>query len=471
MQTHAIVELEEGGLNIVVGGISGQSIRVLRSLRLPAADLGRETLTNALRSLAGDVLQGASGVHVVLGERRVQHFSSTVPKMPAADMVAFVVREALRLTGLQAPADALVATRILRPLPGNKYVLGTTAVGRGVFEPIQAAFEANHIAVLGLYSMESCLAMAAPAGNGPVAVLECNSGRARFVLCDGQSPVQVRRFLIGGGGEGNSAALTTQLAMELPRTFDWLREVGQTMPKQLLLGTRVTIDDESIDMLKGDDLQAIDRATVALQLEEGTPQPSLGVSMLLQKLARGEAMPSLLQPPRIVLPIGARRYVSLAASMVAGAVCSWSAIVDTVAWLDERAAVEQLATESKRIEDEIAGHQQAPGPSPSVVLEETRVQAAMSMRRPVSRLTVDVSNAAEPNVQLDELKFASTDRILVTGIVSGNSRREALTALAVFVKRLRALPYLVQDGQDEVGEVQGQRNRFRFRLGMAWRNS
>jgi hypothetical protein len=152
-------------------------------------------------------------------------------------------------------------------------------------------------------------------------------------------------------------------------------------------------------------------------------------------------------------------------------VCSWSAIVDSVAWLEDRAAVEQLAAESARIESEIAGQAQPVGPSAEEVLEESRLQAALSMRRPVSRLTADVSNAAEPAMQLDELKFSSTDRILVTGIVSGNSRREALTALAVFVKRLRALPYMVQDGQDDVAEVQGQRNRFRFRLGMAWRNS
>ncbi|MBL8752904.1 MAG: hypothetical protein JNK15_06340 [Planctomycetes bacterium] len=473
MLTHAIVELEEGALNVVVGGTEGGTTRLLRSLRLPVADLGRETLTNALRSLGSDALQGASGVHIVLGERRMQHFSSTVPKLPAAEMVAFVTREALRLTNLQSPSDVLIATRILRKLSGNRHVLGTTALARNAWEPIQAAFEANHIAVLGVHSMETCVALAAPAAaSGTTAVIECNAGRARFVLCDGQNPVQVRRFLIGGGGEGNAAALTTQLAMELPRTFDWLREIGQTLPSSLLLGTRVTIEDESIELLKGEELGTVARATTPIEAVADMAAPGIGVAMLLDRLGRGQKLPSLLDPPRVDLPVGLGRVVGVMTTLAAGLACSVSAVVDGSAWMAGRDALQVLSAEKQRLEAEIASRQvTTTAPDAATVAADDRLQAALRMRRPTSRLLADVSNAAEPTLQLEELKFASTDRILVTGVVSGKTRREALSTLAVFSQRLRALAYLQPDGQDEVGEVQGQRNRFRFRLGMAWRNS
>ena len=81
MKTHAIVELEEGSLAVTVASRDGGATKVVRSVRLPLPDLGREGLANALRGLGSDVLQGAAGVHVVFGERRIQHFLSTVPKM------------------------------------------------------------------------------------------------------------------------------------------------------------------------------------------------------------------------------------------------------------------------------------------------------------------------------------------------------------------------------------------------------
>jgi hypothetical protein len=55
--------------------------------------------------------------------------------------------------------------------------------------------------------------------------------------------------------------------------------------------------------------------------------------------------------------------------------------------------------------------------------------------------------------------------------VEGDSRQEALAALAAFSRRLRGLSYVQADGQEEVGEIDGRSNRLRFRLGMAWRSS
>ena len=80
-------------------------------------------------------------------------------------------------------------------------------------------------------------------------------------------------------------------------------------------------------------------------------------------------------------------------------------------------------------------------------------------------------NAAEAGLTLDRLDFASAEKVVVSGVVTGPTRQQALATLATFGKRLRELPYLVADGGDEVGEVTGQRNLYRFKLTLAWRNS
>lgn len=468
MTTHAIMELEEGALNLVVGAREGPSIKVRRSLRLPLADLGRETLTGVLRNLGNDALLGATGVHVVLGERRVQHFTSTVPRMGVGDMVGFVTREALRLAGLQSSADILVATRLLRRT-GDKFQLATTAVAKSVWEPIGAAFAACSLPVLGLYSMETCLALGAELrAVGPVAVLECNGSRARFVLCDGQSPVQVRRFLLSSG-ENQAAALTTQLAMELPRTFDWLRETGQPVPKSLVLGLRAVLEDGAVAMLKGEELQSVIAAESPLEVAAGQPTPTLGVARLLQKLVLGGAPASLLAAPRLLLPMGRSRLAGLAAMVVAGFAASWSAAIDGTAMLAARDELAQARAETNTLSAAVAAGlgQLVPAADEDGA---ARLHEALVMRRPISRLLGDASNAVAGDIVLDEIRFASADRIVVCGLASGATRQGALAALAAFGKRLREMPYLRADGQDEITESPGQGNRFRFRLGMAWRN-
>lgn len=468
MQSHAIIELEEGALNVVVGTQDGPAIRVTKSQRLGAPDLGRDALTKVLRTIGSGVLDGVAGVHVVLGDRRIQHFLSTVPRMAAGDVVAFVVREALRLTGQQAAADTLVATRLVGTRPGNRLVLGTTAVARSVVEPVRQACEAAGLRVLGLYSMEACMALAAKGSDGSVALLECNAGRARFVLCDAGCPVQVRRFLVGDG-EGNPEALAAQLAMELPRTLEWLRETGHGMPATLVLGSRVELDEASLDGLRVEPLRTIATGRSPVAPDPDLPAPSLGVGMLLERLCRGDRLPSLLDAPHVVLPRSPAHRIGLAAALLAGFACSWRAVVDGTRWLAVGDEVAAARTVGEQLAMEVGRSSAEPEAGPD--LAATRLHDALVMRRPTSRLVAQVSNAAEDGLFLEKLDFASTEPVIVTGWVGGRSRQQALATLAVFSRRLRDLPYLEGAGQDEIAEVPGQRNRYRFRLGFAWRNS
>lgn len=471
MQTHAIIELEEGSLCATLVGRAGNSLRVTRSLRLPLADLARETMVGALRAIGAGIFADVPGVHVVLGERRMQHFVCTVPQMTAAEMEEFVAREGLRLTGAMSAADVLLSVRLLRRASGQRYVVAGAALAKNVWEPVRGAFEQLGITVLGLHSLEACLALATtPAQGERAAVLECSAGRARFVSCDGQAPVQVRRFLVSGGGDSSPEALTAQLAMEVPRTIDWLRETGHGVPSGLVLGTRVLVDDSAIEMLRGD-MGNVARAKIAVEIAEGEGSPGLAVLMLADRLAAGSAPPSLLAEPRIELPWTRGKFASVAAVLAAGLACSWSAVVDATVVLRSQEERVAAAQETSLLQQELARIAAADARVPAASEADVRLRDALDMRRPTSRLLAEIGNCAGPELHIEELKFASTDRIVVTGVVAGSSRKAALGALADFATQLRGLPYLEVAAQQEVTEVPDQANRFRFRLSMAWRNS
>jgi hypothetical protein len=471
MQNYAIIELEEGALNLVVGIRDITGPRVLRTHRVALQDLGRETLAEALRGIGLEMLQGAAGVHVVLGERRMQHFLATVPKLSVPDAVGYVVREAVRLVSAQSPADVLVSTRLVRRLPHGKLVLGCAAIARSVWEPMREAFAANNLQVLGLYATESCMALAAHASDGgTVAVLECNAGRARFVLCDGQSPVRVRRFQIGGGGAANASSLTTQWVIELPRTFEWLRETKQPLPSTLILGPRVEVDDDALGMLRGDELAVVERARLPVTIDIGQTTPGLAVAVLLAKLCQGRPLPSLLEAPSFTLPMSVASATGLAAALLVGLAGSWCAVIDGTAWLQVRSEQGEVAIEARQLQSELQVDPES-GTRSDPDCDAERLATSLSLRRPLSKLIRDVSNCAGSQLHLEDLKFSSTERIVVTGIVQGETRQEALQAIARFSHQLGAIRYVITGGDEEITEVPRLHNCFRFRLGMKWRNS
>lgn len=467
MQVHAIVEIEEGTLHVVVGGRDGRQLRVLRSTRLPLPDLNRDALATALRGLGGDLLHGASGVHVVLGDRRAQHFVTTLPRLGSAAAMQFVVREAARLSGQSVGAELLVKARFLRRRRDGKLVVGATSLPRAAWAQLAEAFEASGLPVLGLHTMEECLARAALGRDDAVAVVETNTGRARFVLCDGDCPTQVRRFLVGAG-EGNGHAMATQLAMELPRTFEWLRETGQAVPRTLVLGHRVGVDDESMVMLQNEDLAQVLRAPVRLVVDEGQVPPGLAASELLAALANGAPVTSLLGLQRLALPFGSGRLLGLLATAAAGIAASVFAVRQGMELWQLRQQVRGLAEQQAVLDADV---EPEPGAAPmGEVPTDARLQAVLVRRRPISLLLADISAIAEPELSVEDLRFGGNDRLLVAGVVQGKSRQQALAAIAAFSKRLDAIPYLATGGDEEIVEVPRLPNSFRFRLGMTWRN-
>jgi hypothetical protein len=471
MQTCAVIEIEEGGMNVVVGSRVGGETRVLRSIRVDLADLATETVENALRNLDETILAGVKGVHVVIADRRAQHFNNTIPRMTSRDSRAFVKREAMRLGSLQGVDSVLATPRIIKHLPGRKFEITTQSLPVAAWSQLADAFERCEIKVAGLYTAETCLSMAAKASKDElVAVMEYNEGRVRFVLCENKHPVQVRRFLIGSGGSVNSSALVTQLMMELPRTMDWLRDTEQELPKRLLLGARLPIDDDAIDLLRGDDLEAITRAELPVIVPETEASPGLGVATLLDQVCSGVRIPSLLGTDLLQMPWAIGRLVTVAAAACLGLICSYSALVDGQAIMDVSNDRDVISQQMQILDAKLLAAQEARARPERRETDPTLIEA-YGLRRPLSRLISEMSNLGVAEVHLEEVTFASHAKTVVRGFVECDDRRTALDVLALFSERLESLPYLKSDGHSEIREQESERSRFSFKIAMTWRRA
>jgi len=375
----------------------------------------------------------------------------------------------LRVSGLRGTEELLVAPRFIRTLSGGRLTIAVTALPHLVWHPFEVELESRGVPVLGLHTMESCLALAAPATREETGVLEYNAGRARFVLSADGAPLHVRRFILGAS-EGGLGATVAQLALELPRTLDWLRESGLQEPKSLVVGSRLGVAEGSDEMamLQGG-LEKIGKPAIDYSVGDGVAEPGLATLMLLSQIDGAGALPSLLAKPSVRVPWGKMRYASVAATAVFGFGLSWSAVMDSNA----RAAVELeragIDAQVAEVEMALTEAEDVAVPSGETAVARERLDLALSMRRPISRLLAEISNCATPQIHIATLEFSSADHVSIAGMVKTESRAQALKALAGFVNRVRAIPYLKPGGQDEVTEIPGLANCLRFQLALSWR--
>ena len=117
MKLHALVELEEGGLTVVVAGREGRVPRVVRSTRVPLAALTPEEVSSGLLSVS-DHFDGVDGVHVLFGDRRARCFTT---KLPASSVTSF---------GMKSSRAIICSTTGWRPArmssPNSAVITGRT---------------------------------------------------------------------------------------------------------------------------------------------------------------------------------------------------------------------------------------------------------------------------------------------------------------------------------------------------------
>jgi|JRYL01.1.fsa_nt_gb hypothetical protein len=466
MNILAVVELEEGALTVTVAQRRGRRIVSSFTSYVPLTDQSPATLAGALSALRVDRLPEGAPVHVVLGDRRIQHHRCDVPNLPAAELQELVAREAMRLCSVGAPTEVL---RGVGPVQrrGGKLQFALAAMPKQVWEPVLRMLQAAKLTAVGAYSTEACLALAAT-GKQRTAVVETGCGRTRFVVCDGGDVVQVRRFMTGNGSADAEAA-GMQLQLELPRTLDWLREAGLGEIAGMTLGPRahaalqaVQADPTALPPTRGVDID--------IPVDEGSARPSLATSALLNAICRGVAPGSMLSTQRVIVPVSVGRVLGMTGAIAVFGAAAWFGAQQHGAWRAAEAQLQEIARlQEEALASRLAGPDAEAAVDPAQQAHAEQLARALGRRRPYSLLLADLAGDAG-EVRLDNFETGNDDRIRIGGYVGGASRREALDKLARFLRGVRALPYVRSGSGEEIVEWTGLPHGYRFTAELQWRN-
>ncbi len=472
MKLHALVELEEGGLTVVVAGREGRVPRVVRSTRVPLAALTPEEVASGLLSVS-DHFDGVDGVHVLFGDRRARCFTTKLPASSAPDLLSYIRREAVRRGAGNSVRDLLITAEVVKYHPGRLVSVFATALSEEVWAPFAKAFADSGVNVLGLSVAEESLAAATRAQTGNVSlVAEVSGGRARFVIADGRSVVQSRRFIVGAGSEyADADAVITQLAMELPRTLEWLREGNMPIPTSVVVGRRLGVPAEDLQVLVGDPITELVEAELKVQVDDNTHEPGLAALSVLDRIIRGEGVPSLLVEPKIKLPLTRGMRIAIATMLAVGFSASATALVNGYQARTHRNAFASYTEELRALNRALDDFSRQLPDGEVMLADENRLEKALQTRRPISRLIADISRNAQADMVIDDLTFASKDAITISGYVEGARRSIALASLATFARGMRALTYIGSQGGEDVRPVEGFSARFHFELVFTWRRS
>ncbi|MFM1871242.1 MAG: hypothetical protein RL398_664, partial [Planctomycetota bacterium] len=132
MTTLAVVELEEGALAFTVAEQRGRRIVASHTSYVPSSESTPAALGSALAALRAEHLPEGALVHVVLGDRRIQHHRLEVPVLPVADLQDMVRREAMRVTSVASIHEVLIGLEPVRWCGRGKLRLAFTAMPKSV---------------------------------------------------------------------------------------------------------------------------------------------------------------------------------------------------------------------------------------------------------------------------------------------------------------------------------------------------
>lgn len=463
---HAILEIEEGALSLTVASQVGGTLQIDLCQRVLRPDAEVETLSRAIAELLQAVATEIRQVHVLLGDRRFLHFRIEVPRLRPDELRAFVQRECLRVGSLTADVRVNGHCQRLRRLSNGNYRFAVVALPSRVWPLLQPAFDRNGLEVLTLTSIEEGMRAVLPA-NAPdtAALLDVSGNRARFVHTEHRAVTQVRRFLLptmSTDGEADPM-LAAHLAIEIPRTLDYLAEIEHPLPRALFIGPRTPIADSELDSLAGD-IPLCDRLPLPFSIADHQAAPSLAtVGRLHDVLSR--RLRSVLGDLHVEAPRSPAPLLAALAAAAAGA-----AVASQVAPLRELNL--QLEREAAVTADSLLelGQQETEllaGRDPTPPLADDQLDTVLRHRRPASLLLASVCNAVPAGIALSELAFSNSGEIVVRGRTTESSRLLSLQMIADFTDGLRRVPCLTNGSEDIVGDTDTAGVAFAVRFG--WR--
>ncbi|MGE3174641.1 MAG: hypothetical protein AB7O97_18560 [Planctomycetota bacterium] len=460
MGVAAIIEIEEGYLTCTAATITRRSVTVGACVRVPFPECTAANLGNSLRLLREQVGE-LDRVWVLVGDRRILHSVVRVPPMLPDELRAFVRREALRQGGLSAGAELVAHARLSRP-EGTMHRVSVCAAPAGVLEPIRRGCAEADVALLGVLSIENGIAGVLDQDLPErTAVIDFAGGKARFLVYERGQLTHMRRFLVHGvdSAAGMRDLFVAQLAMEVPRTLDYLREQDCDPPQCLLVSHSIAAGEDLLAMTEGQ-IPEVRTYQPTVRLAAGEDEPSLATLGLLQKLQRGRRLPLLTEDVALTLPPQPLRIAARAAAAVvgvAGLVVGMQQHGEARALRIERQGLEAAIDRSR---NEIARRLQPVPMVETLDPEQAREQQILSRRRPISRCIARLCELVGPELHYDAIAFPDRHHLELHGGVAARNRLEALRVLGEFGEALGAVPFLERTGSEDLyDDPQGPASR------------
>ncbi|MBI5850653.1 MAG: hypothetical protein HZB39_06375 [Planctomycetes bacterium] len=471
MQSHVVLEIEEEQLVATIADLTRRNATI-RSCRRVAIDKpGEEDLAKAFRTvLEGENLANAE-IHVVLSDRRFQHFHLDLPRVPARQLREIVEREARRRGKLAAEEEVICGHRLTRRLPQGMQRYAVVALPAAAFRPIERALARRDAKATTLTSLPDALARALPRGlPDRVLVLEITGSKAHIAFCEDAAAVQVRRILLPpvlASGEGPLEPIVSHLALEMPRTLDYLESQKLGRPEAMVVGHVMRLPDEYLRMVAADVGDCVPYTT-PYAVPEGCPEPGMATYGVLQAEVRRQRF-SLIgewQTP------ASRRLKRVAGVIVGGTVAC-------AVWGATELSLDEAALRAKR--DELRSHTatlvergtQEAGPTPVPAGEVAAGSSAdleslaviFAQRKPISLLVAAACNALPEAGRFTRMHIESEGAIELAGSIDIADRIEALRALASVVDRLGSIAFTT-DWSETVAE---RRDGLTFEVRGGWR--
>lgn len=471
MQSHVVLEIEEEQLVATIANLSRRNAAIRSCRRVAIDKLGEEDLAKAFRTvLEGENLANAE-IHVVLSDRRFQHFHLDLPRVPARQLREIVEREARRRGKLAAEEEVICGHRLTRRLPQGMQRYAVVALPTEAFRPIERALARRDAKATTLTSLPDALARALPRGlPDRVLVLEITGSKAHIAFCEDAAAVQVRRILLPpvlASGEGPLEPIVSHLALEMPRTLDYLESQKLGRPEAMVVGHAMRLPDEYLHMVAADVGDCVPYTT-PYAVPEGCPEPGMGTYGVLQAEVRRQRF-SLIgewQSP------ASRRLRRVAGIIVGGTVaCAvWGATELSLEEAAMRAKLEELRSHTATLNERGAPEGEPATAQSGDIAQDSAADleslgALFDERRPLSLLVAGACNALPESGRFTRMHVESGGAIELSGSIDVPDRVEALRVLAGVVDRLGAIAFTA-DWAETVAE---RRDGLTFQIRGGWR--
>lgn len=440
-----IAEVDRDVLRFVVASNRGKKTKLLRTRLVALESDDAAVLRTKLREAADGLdLAGADGF-VFVSDRRMVHGEISFDKKPKRQMRDRQILSSARDLGLwDAETPLSIGWQAVHD-EGGKAKVAFDAAPRDLVESVTEAAAVLMPKRLWIASLEAAFAHAVEheSPDSTVAVLDIRNDHASFVLCKRGRVQSSRRFKLpfARDVDGFGCEALLPIAMEVARSLDFLKELGNDMPSRILVSGFIREHEFDAEMWSESfgsiETQIVAHESLAL-LPDAIQPPHAWIVPAIVLGKRREADLCWLHEPEVpsLVERGGRvlTYAASILAMAGGALLFAESKTE-----DARAAKNEsvrLELEIEAMEErELAVATDNSGPS----LHDRRSQALDELDRDrisVSRLCASLSIERPRGVKLTRVVVREDGGVVVAGVVKASERLAAMRDFGEFSRRL-----------------------------------